>query len=64
MEVNGSGYYFGFIVPPKSTVWLDNFIVSQRTAFQNVTSKVRELPEFETHIISEPKFRMNSIKNK
>jgi len=64
MEVNGSGYYFGFIVPPKSTVWLDNFIVSQQTAFQNVTSKVRELPDFETHIISEPKFRMNSIKNK
>jgi len=64
MEVKDSGFYFGFIVPPKSTVWLDNLIVSQQITSQSAVSKVRELPVFDAQVVSEPKFRMKCIKGK
>ena len=41
IEAKGTGYGFGFIVPPNGTVWLDNYSLSQRLS-SRVKSNIKQ----------------------
>jgi len=53
---------FGFMVPPQGTVWVDNLVISQKTA-SGVSSKVIQNSQIVTGVQSVSEFNQNKIYN-
>jgi len=61
--VSNSGLgQFGFMVPPQGTVWVDNLVISQKTA-SGVSSKVIQNSQIVTGVQSVSEFNQNKIYN-
>ncbi len=63
IETTGSGDHFGFVVPSKGTVWIDNFTISQKTS-AGVVSKVKSNAPVEFEMVSAGQFNQHTVKNR
>ena len=59
---NGNLGQFGFMVPPKGTVWIDNLQISQKTGAA-VNSKVKQDIQIVTSVEPVSGFNQNKIYN-
>lgn len=62
IEVKNSGNQFGFLVPPKGTIWVDNLLISQKGS-KNISNKVKQNIQLDFKIQATDKFNQNKIKN-
>jgi len=60
MEVAESGRHFGFLVPPKGVVLLDNFSINQHPS-SNISSKIKQLESVEFKAIRVKSLNQNII---
>jgi len=62
MEAKDSGNHFGFMVPPKAVLWLDNFCISQKNSSAVSSQKMQsQILDFE--VVKIKSLNQNSLKN-
>jgi hypothetical protein len=64
IEAKEYGNYFGFIVPKRGLVYVDNFQICQKTGSTAVSSKVKQVQPLEFESSTIIPMKQNSIRNK
>jgi len=59
-EVTSSGTKFGFLVPPKGTVWVDNLILSEKIG-TTTARNVKQIKQVEFNTQTTGKFESNNV---
>jgi hypothetical protein len=54
---------FGFMAPPMSTIWLDNFKISQKGASNAPALKIKQNQQFEISVQKVDNYIPKTIKN-
>ena len=62
IEVKSSGYQFGFLVPPKGTIWVDNLLIAQKGS-KNISNKVKQNIQLDFTVQPTGNFNQNKIKS-